>query len=270
MLNKYRIGNDISVIWTLFDAVGSPVNLEDRNIALELHVGSHIIPITDFDIEDNQVSFVFYGASQVYTGTYSVCLREASGNLSILTIDEFKIFVLVDHSWESTNELSTSFEVSFGSVLTGVLGPNQGVPGAAAGFGTIDAEIDSGTGTPSVQVTTSGPDTAKNIHFVFSGLKGAPGTTGNPAGFGTVTASVDNTTGTPSVQVSTSGPDTAKNIAFAFSGLKGAPGQGGGGGGASDPTGFLSALTYDQSTSTWTLNGNLVCVGEVTAGESSE
>lgn len=53
----------------------------------------------------------------------------------------------------------------------------MGPPGAAAGFGTVSATVDETTGTPSVEVETSGPDTAKNISFAFTGLKGNPGET---------------------------------------------------------------------------------------------
>ena len=56
------------------------------------------------------------------------------------------------------------------------------INGDAAGFGTVDAEVDEFTGTPSVSVQTSGPNTAKNIHFSFRNLRGegipAGGTTG--------------------------------------------------------------------------------------------
>lgn len=58
---------------------------------------------------------------------------------------------------------------------------DPGTPGAAAGFGTVSATVDASTGTPSVDVTTSGPDTAKNFAFAFHNLKGAQGETG-PAG----------------------------------------------------------------------------------------
>ena len=59
----------------------------------------------------------------------------------------------------------------------GPAGP-AGVDGAAAGFGTPTATVDNTTGTPSVQVTASGPDTAKIFTFAFSGLKGETGATG--------------------------------------------------------------------------------------------
>ena len=54
----------------------------------------------------------------------------------------------------------------------------MGPPGAAAGLGTVTATADNTSSeTPSVDVQASGPDTAKNFAFAFSGLKGNPGET---------------------------------------------------------------------------------------------
>lgn len=115
----------------------------------------------------------------------------------------------------------------------------DGQPGAAAGFGEPTATVDDKSGTPSVIVTSSGPDTAKVFNFQFSGLKGAdgangadgqqgePGQDGTPAGFGTPSATIDNTSGEPSVTVDATGPDTAKIFTFHFSGLKGQNGTDG-------------------------------------------
>lgn len=115
----------------------------------------------------------------------------------------------------------------------------DGQPGAAAGFGEPTATVDDTSGTPSVIVTSSGPDTAKVFNFQFSGLKGAdgangadgqqgePGQDGAPAGFGTPSATIDNTSGEPSVTVDATGPDTAKIFTFHFSGLKGQDGTDG-------------------------------------------
>lgn len=51
--------------------------------------------------------------------------------------------------------------------------------GPAAGFGTITATVDDTVGTPAVAVATSGEDTAKDINFAFTGLKGAKGDKGD-------------------------------------------------------------------------------------------
>ena len=50
--------------------------------------------------------------------------------------------------------------------------------GTAAGFGDPVATVDGNTGTPSVEVTASGPDTAKVFTFTFKNLKGAQGAQG--------------------------------------------------------------------------------------------
>lgn len=63
--------------------------------------------------------------------------------------------------------------------------PGQdGAPGAAAGFGTPNATVDANTGTPSVEVSASGPNTAKIFTFSFKNLKGAKGETGEPGAKG--------------------------------------------------------------------------------------
>lgn len=50
--------------------------------------------------------------------------------------------------------------------------------GTAAGFGDPVATVDGNTGTPSVEVAASGPDTAKVFTFTFKNLKGEKGDTG--------------------------------------------------------------------------------------------
>lgn len=60
----------------------------------------------------------------------------------------------------------------------------QGPAGAAAGFGTPTATVDQTTGTASVTVSASGPDTAKVFAFKFTGIKGEKGDKGDTGAAG--------------------------------------------------------------------------------------
>lgn len=60
----------------------------------------------------------------------------------------------------------------------------KGETGDAAGFGTINASFVEDGGDPSVVVTTSGPDTAKNISFTLKNFKGDKGDKGDQGNTG--------------------------------------------------------------------------------------
>ena len=88
------------------------------------------------------------------------------------------------YTFTDTKGATSTFTVKNGSKgSTGSQGPQgpqgiQGPGGAAAGFGTPTASVDANVGTPSVTITSSGPNTAKVFNFAFKNLKGATGGVG--------------------------------------------------------------------------------------------
>lgn len=108
---------------------------------------------------------------------------------------------------------------------------SQNIQAASAGFGTptVDNTNANQVGTANVEVTASGPDTAKIFNFKFSNLKGATGAKGDNGTTPTISASatVDANTGTPSVTVTKSGTDTTPSFKFDFKNLKGEKGDNG-------------------------------------------
>lgn len=135
---------------------------------------------------------------------------------------------------------------------------NDGQDGAAAGFGTITASVDANVGTPSVAVTESGPDTAKNLAFAFHNLKGADG----EPGVTSVNVTVDNTSGSPACAVSLN----AGVLTLAFTGLKGA--QGDTGSSVDYPFTIVNNLTTDDATQALSAAQGVVLEGEISQLEA--
>ena len=96
---KVRIGNDISVTWTILDGDGNPYDLTGRDI--EVHLRSFYIDIPmEFTTADNVISFTFYGKDQKAPEKYNLLLVENRGGIPMVVYDIENAFELVKHSWE--------------------------------------------------------------------------------------------------------------------------------------------------------------------------
>lgn len=191
MSRKIRIGNDIDIKWSLIDQSGAPYIVEGRDVSIELEVMSskRTVKIKDIETSSNMVHFIFYGKDQKYTGHYHVKFIENNKEIEMVTFDVEDVFQLVEHSWLAADEGQEPDRIEIESIeissqinsSVGPAGP-QGPAGAAAGFGSVSAEIEENGGDPSVDVTSSGPDTAKNFHFKFNNIEGPEGPRGATGG----------------------------------------------------------------------------------------
>ena len=101
--------------------------------------------------------------------------------------EESPMKIFMDAGLSSKEELpedvpvvNATFLNSEGEPVNLGAGGQQGPAGAAAGFGAPTATVDQTTGTATVTVSASGPDTAKVFAFKFAGIKGEKGAAGAP------------------------------------------------------------------------------------------
>lgn len=99
-MKNIRIGNDINISWTLFDVDGNPYNL-GNDTKLILRCGNFTNEISDYTIQNNIVSFTFYGMEQTNVGTYLLTLIENDDKIGMHTVDYCKVFKLVNTSCEA-------------------------------------------------------------------------------------------------------------------------------------------------------------------------
>lgn len=185
MSQNIRIGNDIRVDWTLKDADEQPYNLRGRNIAVEVVIGAKKYRVTQLTlVADNTIRFTYWGKDQKWTGSCDLKFIENDGMSEMVTFDTQDAFTLVPHSWQALDEGETPETIQIEVVtITSELDSRVGPQGPSGEVGAVTATIDGdNTQPPAVDVTTSGPDTKKDIAFHFHNIQGPEGPQGPTGG----------------------------------------------------------------------------------------
>ena len=106
-METIRIGNDISVQWTiLHDNVPEP--LEGRDLKLSMPNSFERIEIKDFLLVGNVIRFSYHGKDQVHCGVYTLTLFENYKKDGMMDVDACEAFKLIPRSCGKTDEQSCS------------------------------------------------------------------------------------------------------------------------------------------------------------------
>ena len=93
-MKKKRIGNDIRVIWEMFEN-NLPFALEGKSVKLYLKESQLRHEITDFSVKENSIEWIFYGKNQKMTGVKSLELVINEEESGMITTDACRFVELV-------------------------------------------------------------------------------------------------------------------------------------------------------------------------------
>ena len=115
-MKKYRLGNTITIKWTIMTATGTAYNLNASNLELFAVVPNHTIKIDDFSVAGNVVTWTFLGTDQKFTGPYTLTLIENRGQSTMMTVDYCNAFGLVRWScqagWDESADVNSNLSLT--------------------------------------------------------------------------------------------------------------------------------------------------------------
>ena len=133
-MKRYRIGNTLTVTWSITKTDGSEYELEKTSLTLYASVpGKRIeIPKENFEVSGNTIIWEFNGDSQKLTGPYSLTLVKTINGIVSITLDKCNAFELVPWSClaggtdasgistEASIELESSLDIISDTILSTV------------------------------------------------------------------------------------------------------------------------------------------------------
>ena len=100
-MKNIRIGNDIKIVWALCDESG-PISLLDKSVCVFLQNRYDKIPVENFEVSGNIISFTFFGKNQRVGGDYSLVAVLNAGKEQMNSVDVTPACCLVEHSMFAT------------------------------------------------------------------------------------------------------------------------------------------------------------------------
>lgn len=133
-MKDVRIGNDISVIWSLYSDQ-KPFLLDGLRISVYLKGMYGKTKIEDYTIKDNEIHWTFFGKDQKHTGKYSLTLVVNEGAEGMVTTDVCDLVRLVSCTCQADGSDEDG-------VQTETIAVNSEVELLSGGFGRIDTALD--------------------------------------------------------------------------------------------------------------------------------
>lgn len=97
-MKTYRLGNTITIRWTISLANGEPFTLNPETVELVAIAPHHSTIIDDFTVDSNVLTWIFKGSEQKYLGPYTLTLIQNRGKVDMVTVDICEAFALVPWS----------------------------------------------------------------------------------------------------------------------------------------------------------------------------
>lgn len=93
-MKKIRIGNDLPIAWTVVRC-GTPEDFSGKSLALYLTNRYGRIQVTEFNVKDNIIEFIYPGKVQRHAGEYGLLLIENDDLNGMNTVDVGRAFMLI-------------------------------------------------------------------------------------------------------------------------------------------------------------------------------
>lgn len=115
-MKNYRLGNTITIKWTIMTATGTAYNLNANNLELYAVVPNHAMKVDGFSVAGNVITWTFRGTDQKFTGPYTLTLIENRGQSTMMTVDYCNAFGLVRWScqagWDESADVDSNLSLT--------------------------------------------------------------------------------------------------------------------------------------------------------------